>query len=118
MNIISTLRDLFRTKNPEAIVRARLTDSELIITEQDGTVHRMLISQMKKIAIETTDTGPFVEDVYWAISDGSTTLRVPQACPDFQQLLDGFGKFTGFNDESFVRAMTCAENQEFVCWTK
>ena len=118
MSLFSRIRLFFRPPNPDTLVRASLDDKEFTLITPDGTVHNMPREAIRQIAIETTDTGPFLEDEYWAISDGERRLLVPQASPDFGKLLEHFKAFPQFDYEAVIRAMGCTDNREFVCWKK
>ena len=83
---------------------------------RDGFAVR--IDELDEIGIETTDQGPFVEDVFWILKQGPMRLRIGDPHPVFRQLMDGFGSLEGFNWESFAEAMSCIENQYFPCWTQ
>jgi hypothetical protein len=118
MKWLNKTREFLHPPPPERSVRAVLTTTELRVTLADGTTETMPRNTIQEIGIRTTDTGPFVEDVYWAVSDGPTTLHIPQASPDFGTLLEEFGKLSGFSHERVIEAMGCTQNQYFVCWRK
>ena len=68
--------------------------------------------------METTDRGPFVEDVFWVLKRGETRIRIGEPHPIFKMLMDRFGKLDGFDWRPFIEAMSCAENRYFRCWTR
>lgn len=103
---------------PEARVRATLTPEELRVVFSDGTVEAMPREQIQEIAVRTTATGPFLEDVFWDVSDGTESLYIPQGSPDFKLLLEEFQRWPGFSSEPFIEAMCCTEDRRFVCWRK
>jgi len=76
------------------------------------------IDEFDEIGIETTDQGPFVEDVFWILKEGPTCLRIGEPHPIFKQLMDSFGSLEGFNWEIFADAMNCFENHYFPCWNR
>ena len=61
------------------------------------------VEDIREIGIETTDTGPSVEDVFWLINRDSDRLLIPQDSPVFKELRDCFRSFEGFNWQSFTR---------------
>jgi len=103
--------------NRYAAFHADLNATEFVLTAPGGAVCRMRRDALRRIAVRTTDAGPFDEDVFWAISDDQQTWYVPQASPDFERLLEAFQRLPGFDSASFTKAMACASNAEFVCWT-
>jgi hypothetical protein len=118
MSMLDKLKSWLKPPNPESLVRARLDENHFVLSKPDGTTHRMNRHSIAKIAVKTTNAGPFIEDVFWAISDSERTLLLPQASPDFGALLEQFQVLPGFDSKPFVDAMSCTENREFVCWTK
>src|SRR5690349_16591295 len=104
-SLLKKLHEFLHPRPPEERVRAVLSETELTVTLSNGQIESMPRDQIREISIRTTDTGPFVEDVYWEISDGVDALYVPQASPDFSMLLEKFGTLPGFSHETFMRAM-------------
>lgn len=76
------------------------------------------IDELDEIGIETTDQGPFAEDVFWILKQGPVRLRIGDPHPVFRQLMDSFGSLDDFDWESFADAMSCIENRYFLCWTR
>lgn len=76
------------------------------------------INDLDEIGIETTDQGPFAEDLFWILKQGPIRLRVGDPHPVFRQLMDSFGSLQDFDWETFADAMSCLENQYFPCWTR
>lgn len=76
------------------------------------------IDAIHEIGVETTDTGPFVEDVFWLINRDTDGLRVPQGSPVFKTLMDYFGSLDGFNWRPFNDAMCCTGRRYFLCWKR
>ncbi len=78
----------------------------------------MRIEELDEIGVETTDQGPFVEDVFWILRRGPMRLRIGDPHPIFKELMDRFGALEGFDWQPFNEAMTCSENRYFVCWRR
>ena len=75
------------------------------------------IDELDEIGIETTDQGPFVEDVFWILKQGAMRIRIGEPHPIFKQLMGGFGSLENFAWDAFADAMSCHENRYFPCWT-
>lgn len=73
------------------------------------------IEEIQEIGIETTDTGPFVEDVFWLLNRETDPFRIPQESPVFQALMARFESFENFDWKSFTDAMACTESHYFLC---
>ncbi len=76
------------------------------------------VEAIREIGIETTDTGPAVEDVFWLINRDSDRLLIPQDSAVFKKLKDYFRSYEGFNWQSFTEAMSCTERRYFLCWQR
>ena len=83
---------------------------------RDPTATR--IDDIDEIGVETTDQGPFVEDVFWLLKAGDLSIRIGEPHPVFKQLMDLVGSLPGFDWRPFLEAMTCSDNGYFVCWRR
>ena len=68
------------------------------------------------VAVETTDQGPFVEDVYWHIASKEKVVTYPSEATGAENLLKRLQELPTFNNERFIEAMTCTENRTFILW--
>ena len=76
------------------------------------------IDELDEIGIETTDQGPFVEDVFWILQRGEMRIRIGDPHPVFKMLMDRFGSLEGFDWRPFTEAMSCIDNRYFLCWRR
>jgi hypothetical protein len=76
------------------------------------------MDHLDEIGIETTDQGPFIEDIFWIIKRGKLRLRIGEPHPNFKILMDRFGSLEGFDWEPFIEAMACTDNHYFMCWKR
>jgi len=83
-------------------------------TRQDG----VRWADLKAVLIETTDQGPFQNDVFWVLVGESSRCVVPQEAEGSQQLLARLQTLAGFDSSVVVEAMGSAENRTFVCWRR
>lgn len=74
------------------------------------------IDEFDEIGVETTDHGPFVEDVFWILKRGDVRLRIGGPHPLFKTLMDRFGSLEGFDWRPFAEAQSCTDNRYFLCW--
>ena len=68
------------------------------------------------VAVETTDGGPFTEDVFWHLGGKNEVLTDPSSAKCSEQLLETLKKLPEFNNERVIEAMKCAENRTFIIW--
>ena len=100
-----------------------------LVIDDDG-VHRYrngeLLEEARwasidKIAIMTTDEGPFAEDFYWMLfqSDGHG-CAVPGDLAQKYRLLDALQARYGeaFDNERVIEASGCTDNATFLCWER
>jgi hypothetical protein len=76
------------------------------------------IEDIHEIGIETTDEGPFVEDVFWLINRETDELRIPQGSLVFTTLMERFRTLEGFDWKPFGQAMACTDCCYFLCWKR
>ena len=107
-----------QSSNHRRLIRYEF-DGQIITA--DGPLARCVsvrVQDIHEIGIETTDTGPFVEDVYWLINRDTDGLRVPQESPVFKALMERFGSLQGFDWKPFAEAMACTDCRYFLCWKR
>jgi hypothetical protein len=83
-------------------------------TRQDG----VRWSDLKAVLLETTDQGPFRNDVFWVLVGEHSRCVVPQEAEGSQELLAKLQTLAGFDSGAVVEAMGTAENKTFVCWRR
>lgn len=83
-------------------------------TKQDG----VRWSDLKAVLLETTDQGPFRNDVFWVLVGEHSRCVVPQEAAGSQELLARLQTLAGFDSAAVVEAMGTAENRTFVCWRR
>ncbi|MGB7748173.1 MAG: hypothetical protein WBN75_12900 [Verrucomicrobiia bacterium] len=76
------------------------------------------LEEIDEIGVETTDQGPFVEDVFWILKRGEMRIRIGDPHPVFKMLVDRFGLLEGFDWRPFTEAMICSDNRYFLCWRR
>jgi hypothetical protein len=76
------------------------------------------IYEFDEIGVETTDDGPFVEDVFWILKVGNMRLRIGDPHPVFRELMERFGSLKGFDWQPFIEAQSCTEHRYFLCWRR
>jgi len=90
----------------------------LVCPDEQGESSSVCLSGLDEVAVITTDEGPFVEDVFWALRTREREVLVPQGVAVFDSLFDVFIKWPGFDEQPFIKAMCCARNGKFVCWRR
>ena len=101
----------------QMIKRVEIDETKLKVYWHDGRTEEFLLNSLKKVAIITTDKGPFAPDVFWWL-----LLDIPVMIPDdpmvqgSDQIKEILFKLPGFNFKSFIQAMTSTDNDAFELW--
>lgn len=96
-------------------MQIEITDSSVIYTSPEGAPRTIQRDALRAVLIETTDQGPFAEDVWWILIDGEGHCTIPQAVAG-EALLTWVQQLPGFDNDAVIAAMGSTENQLFVCW--
>ena len=118
--LIARFQNWFARKSPKHLRHVRFSFDGQTITAEGPFAKKVFLRlrDIDEIGIETSDTGPIIEDLFWLINRDSDALRIPQDSPVFRQLMDHFGTFPGFNWQPFIDAMSCTDQHYFQCWRK
>ena len=77
------------------------------------------ISDIIKIAILTTDKGPFFDDVALAVSFDESVFVIPSEHSLYEEFLfDEISKKITIDYQSVMDASTCTDNAEFIIYHK
>jgi hypothetical protein len=75
-------------------------------------------SDLRLVAVETNDGGPFVEDVYFYLEGSAYGFYIPQAAEGVHELVGRLAVLPSFDGDAFGAAMCCTDNARFICWTR
>ena len=103
---------------PESQYVVRMSESEVSCTHPDGTTESVAWDALQRIEIVTTDTGPFLMDVFWVLDGGDRGCVVPQGATGDRELLGRLQELPGFRNDAVISAMACTNNQRFLVWEK
>lgn len=107
-----------QSNNQEARWLVAVTEEGVACTRPDGVTESVGWSELKVVAIETTDEGPFQMDVFWLLAGENGGCAIPQGVTGEDALLERLQQLPGFDNEAFIKAMGSTENQRFICWQK
>ena len=90
----------------------------IVCTYPDGESSAIRWDELWTVEIQTTDEGPWLEDVFFVLYDSSEkpVLVVPQEAVGSQDLLVALQELPEYDDDAVIRAMGCTSNQNFRCW--
>lgn len=96
----------------------RLSDSEVVCDRPDGKIERVKWADLQKVEVVTTGDGPFAPDVFWVLHGTNGGCAVPQGATGDKQLLERLQALPGFDNRSFIEAMSCTSDRRFVVWER
>lgn len=98
-----------------------LTDTALIYHQPDTAPRTVRWDNLHAVLIETTDQGPFAEDVWWVLiykdEDGEGHCMIAQEVGG-EALLARLQALPNFDNEAVIAAMMSVENKLFTCWQR
>jgi hypothetical protein len=116
--VLEWLKAIFRPRSPEQGARVVVDRDGVRFTHPDGRVDAVTWSALQLAGVETTDTGPFVEDVYFYLEGPDHGFHIPQAAEGVDELVRRLTALPGFDSDTWAAAMSSTENARFVCWRK
>jgi YD repeat-containing protein len=94
-------------------------DEKLVTSHRpDGTTEEVTWDELSTVEIVTTDTGPFVCDVFFELHGNDRGCVVPQEVEGCKELLERLQKLPGFKNQAVIDAMCCTSNARFTAWQK
>lgn len=95
-------------------------EKEIRCRRPSGETESVTWDDLNSVIIETNDTGPWGMDVWWLLLgvNGASGCSIPQGATGDQALLRKLYALPGFDSEQFIAAMSCTDNQRFLCWTR
>src|SRR4051794_5572709 len=112
--------DFFRRRVPSTPSCATVTfdDDGVTCRRPDGLVEAVRWADLQIVLIQTIDAGPAVDDVFWVLGGGDSGCVVHSEAEGMNLLLERLQRLPGFDNNAVIQAMSCTENQNFVCWKR
>ena len=76
------------------------------------------LNDVTRIQIETTELGPFADDMFWLFYTGSELARVPSSAQGADAILDALSSFKGADYDAVIRASSSTKRDKFLIWQK
>lgn len=103
----------------ERKVVVRFDESGLSVAFLEGEIQTIAWSEVRCVAIETNDSGPWGADFWWLLEGETRRCAYPQgATGELEVLAELPSRFPGFSHEAFGAANRCTSNARFVCWER
>jgi len=100
--------------DPESRYVVKIQDGELVHRRSDGAIERVSLAGIRRVFVETNDSGPCGMDVWWIVEGSSEQERCgfPQGASGEEAAIRELSKLPGFR----IRGMNSTENRCFECW--
>jgi hypothetical protein len=114
----------FRKRSPRPQPEARwlvaLEPEQVAITDDRGGVRRLALADLRGVAIETNDSGPWGTDVWWLLfgAKDRVACMYPQGATGEKAILDYLCALPGFDFAEMTRAMGSTDNAVFPVWRR
>lgn len=102
-------------------VRVYFDDISIWAYRDDETHQSIRWSDLAAVQIQTTDQGPFAEDVFFILvgDDSQPDCVIPQgATGEYELFLAMQKRLAGFDNEKVIEAMQSTENKMFLVWKR
>lgn len=99
--------------------RGRVTFDErgVVFEGADGRREGIVWRELRAVTVITTDEGPWRDDVFWLLEGAEGGCVVPSEAEGMPEFLERLQRLPGFNNQTVIAAMGCAQNGRFACWS-
>lgn len=105
-------------KQVEDFYKITLTDGFVKVEHPKRKTEQINWNDIDKIAIITTDEGPFLPDVWLILTGKDSGCSMPQGAPGYDEVFDIISNYEGFNFEEYLKSVSCTDNAGFEVWTR
>jgi len=125
--VLKNIISIFRTKpksNPEgrespyAKVKVSFDEESAFVQWPDKAAEAICFKDLIGVAVETTDKGPFIEDVWWHLASPEKVVTYPSEATGADKILNRLQQLPTFNNERLIQAMSSTDNKTFILWDK
>ena len=100
----------------ETLFVVDITEDAVSCSCPDGRRQSTRWEELRRVELVTTDTGPFLTDVFWVLHGPNSVCVIPQGATGERELLRRLQELPGFRHEVVIDAMSCVANRAFLCW--
>lgn len=98
--------------------QVEISDTGVTYYRPDGITRAVAWADLHAVLVATTDDGPFNMDVWWILIDTDGHCIIPQDADGEEELFARLQALPGFDNETFIEAMSSVENRQFLCWQR
>ncbi|RNL80913.1 hypothetical protein [Nocardioides marmorisolisilvae] len=107
-----------RTRNAEHSVEIVFDDEGARRLYRGETTHRVSWADLERVALRTTDDGPFAEDLFWVLVGSRGTGFVIPSSLIPHGMVERLQQLPGFDNEAVIQAMQSVTENVFVAWRR
>jgi hypothetical protein len=104
--------------NPEEAYTVTITETYIRVEHPENKPEQVMWENITEIKMINTDEGPWLPDVWLALSGNEGACLIPQGAKGYDEVYDIVSKYQGFNFENVINSMACSDNAEFPLWIK
>ena len=93
-------------------------DETVTCRRPNGMVEVVRWTDLRAVLVMTTSNGPGVDDIFWVLEGENTGCVVPSEAEGCDKLLERLQRLPGFDNATVIKAMSCTDDREFVCWRR
>jgi hypothetical protein len=95
-------------------------DERVATVDPDGRLATIAMRDLYRVVIETNDSGPFGEDVWWLLlgPNERVAVRFPQSADGERGAVDVLLKLPNFDYEQMITAMGSTDHAFFPVWRR
>jgi hypothetical protein len=102
----------------EPLTEVVITQDKISCTRPNGDIEQVQWDDLERVEVLTTDAGPAVTDVYFILVGSDTECIIPMGSAGDEHLLEKLQTLPGFDNETYIKAMSSTEDARFLCWQK
>ncbi|MBU2876447.1 hypothetical protein [Aliiglaciecola lipolytica] len=103
-------------KSPYAAIKVCFDEKNVWVHWPEKEPQSIAWNELIGVAVETTDEGPFVEDVWWHLATKDGVITYPSEATGAGEFLRRLQDIPTFNNERLIKSMSSTENQTFILW--
>lgn len=112
------LFSLFKKKKrklSEGAFSVMISEGYLLLVNPKGKIEKIKLEEIRKVIIQTNDTGPWGTDLWWIVSNDTITIAIPNGASGEEKLVEVLQDLPTFNNEEMIAAMVSTSIGEFIC---
>ena len=86
------------------------------VKHSEEETESFLWKELIGVAIRIFKNAPRTPDVFWILGVEKKLLTYPDKATGEIEMLKRLQKLPGFNNNAIISAMSCIENETFICW--